>query len=431
MTQPTKQKARKDQFDKAAEDAEHVEPEPVQEIQLVKPTKSTHEIDQIHNDDHGIHFNLSDDRMDRHTESALEYQDPHIPLEDALKTPMSHQQLTELVISKAFFEEEATLEDLAGYRIKVAWRLVREMCRMKGLAHAEDTLIDALEPSQFNLDPWSVPETWKRPTGVNLTSLSQISIKYYRQVEQLAEKFHYKRHVLEAGENDKDFTVYPGLAILPPPVPWDWWEQDRYSKRHRVLENYDPHEDLALVFYTKVVTQLAQELQIEQGSFDDPDQGRFGMRGLTDVATIRKAFPSRFQIVAYEELLIEETLQAMTEYGQARTRKLLRDRHGLTRREVEGLCKIAKAWIRKQLESDIEEDRAFMVTRLEEFVRRAREGLDLRAELAGLKQLTIVLGLARSEMGDAMSDFVSVVSEVASSRGPLPEIEDGEFEVLR
>lgn len=429
MAQPVAKMACQDELDSAKQQAD-TPPEP-QEMQLVKSTARSREIDQIYDEDHGIHFNLSDAKMDRHTESLLEHQDNYTSLEEALKTPMTRDQLTHQVISKAFFEEDATLEDLAGYRIKVGWRLVREMCRMKGLAHPEDSILDALQPTSRNIDPWVVPETWKRPARVNLTTLSQISVKYYHQCENLAEKFHYKRHVLEAEENQPNFVAYPGLAILPPPIPWYWWEQDKYNQRKRVVENYDPHEDLALVFYTKVINQLAEELQIYEGSVDDPDQGRFGMKGLTDVETIREAFPSRFQLEAYEELLVEEALQAMTQFGQTRARKILRDRHGLTRLEIEGLCKIAKAHIRKQMESDIEEDRAFMVTRLEEFIRRARDSLELRAELAGLKQLTIVLGLARSEMGDAMSDFVNVVSDISSSRGPLVKIEEGEFEVLR
>jgi hypothetical protein len=260
--------------------------------------------------------------------------------------------------------------------------------------------------------------------------LSPSVIKYYTQVESFSSKFHYKRHNLEATEDQADHTVYPGLALLPPPIPWEWWEQDQYTKRQSLAPNYDPHEDLALVFYVKVVNQIAHDLQLDQGSLDDPDQGRYGMKGLTDVETIRQAFPSRLQIVAYEELLIEETLQTMTKFGQSRARKILRNRHGLSRREIEGLCKVAKAYIRRQLDADIEEDRAFMVTRLEEFVLRARESLDLRAELAGMKQLTIVLGLARSEMSDAMSDFLNVVKDVSETRGPLQVIEDGEFEVI-
>jgi len=430
-----KKESRQLEFTIAKTEAENRKPgsvKPVESMQLVKTThKVSQEIDDYHNADQGIRFNLSSEQMDRHTEKALEPITIESELEADLRVPMTAQQLTEQVISKAFFEDRATPQDLAPYRVKVAWRLIREMCRMKGLAHPEDTLIDAVLPTSRNIDPWIIPEKWKRPAGAHLTTLSHISIKYYKQTEDLAEKFQYKRHVLEVAEGQPDFVVYPGLALLPPPIPWQWWEQDQISKRRRVVENYDPHEDLTLVFYMKIVNQLAQELQIADGSFDDPDQGRYGLKGLTDVETIRELFPSRFQIVAYEELLIEETLNLMTQYGQSRARRYLRSRHGFSRREVEGLCKIAKAWIRKQLESDIEEDRAFMVTRLEDFVRRARVSLDLRAELAGMKQLTIVLGLARSEMGDAMSDFLNVVSDVSGSRGPLPQIEEGDFEVIR
>ncbi len=427
LMQPVKTPKYGPEFDEAKEQAPTQAPEPTKAVQLVKPTARHREIDEFTNEDHGIRFNLSDKPLDRYTEGLLEQP----TLEDELRLPMNRQELTRQVIERAFFEEGASLEDLAPYRVKAAWRIVREMCRIKGLAHAEDTLIDALEPTQFNMDQWTIPEPWLRPPTVPISSLSQTVIKYYKQVEEMSPKFQYKRHILGAAEGQPDHTVYPGLALLPPTIPWQWWEQDPASQRHALMENYDEHEDLALVFYTKVVNQIAQELQIEQGSRDDADQGRYGMKGLTDVATIRQAFPSRFQIVAYEELLIEETLETMTRKGQTRARKILRDRHGLTRREIEGLCKIAKAYVRKQLDADIEEDRAFMVTRLEEFVLRARDAMDLRAELAGMKQLAIVLGLGRSEMGDAMSDFLNVVSEVAGSRGDMPKLEEGEFEVIR
>lgn len=434
MTLPAKEELREFELIIAKTEAGMRKTGPVEStevVQLVRPSKTVQEIDDYHNEDRGIRFNLSSERMDRHTERTLEPVTEESQLEDDLRIPMTAEQLTKQVISKAFFEDKATPEDFAPYRVKVAWRLIREMCRTKGLAHPEDTLIDAVMPSSRNIDPWAIPEEWKKPAGAHLISLSHIAIKYYKQVEELSEKFQYKRHVLEVVEGQPDFTVYPGLALLPPPVPWIWWEQDRVSKRRKVMENYDPHEDLALVFYVKIVNQFAEELQISSGSFDDPDQGRYGLKGLLDVETIRQMFPSRFQIVAYEELLIEETLNLMTQYGQTRARRYLKSRHGFSRREVEGLCKIAKAWVRKQLESDIEEDRAFMVARLEDFVSRARISLDLRAELAGMKQLTIVLGLARSEMGDAMSDFLNVVSEVSGSRGPLPQIEEGDFEVIR
>ena len=430
MTKPVADLAREGELDRAVEEAK-VPLAPVNEIQIVEPYDRAFEIDDIYNTDHGIRFNLSEEPMDKQTENMLDHDPLRSDLEEALRLPMSQQQLTKHVISTAFKEEGATLDDYIGYRIKAAWRIIREMCRMKGLAHPEDTLIDALEPHGGNIDPWTVPEPWRRPVGLRMATISQLSIKYYTQVEALSSKFHYKRHNLEAVEGQPDHSVYPGLALLPPEIPWHWWEQDKKSKRQAVVENYDEHEDLALVFYVKVVNQIAQELQIEQGSTDDGDQGRYGMKGLTEVETIRQAFPSRLQIVAYEELLIEETLQTMTKFGQSRARKILRDRHGFSRREIEGLCKIAKGYIRKQLESDIEEDRAFMVTRLEEFVLRARESLDLRAELAGLKQLTLVLGLSRSEVGDAMTDFLNVVGDVSSTRGPMIEIEDGEFEVIR
>lgn len=67
-----------------------------------------------------------------------------------------------------------------------------------------------------------------------------------------------------------------------------------------------------------------------------------------------------------------------------------------------------------------------MLLRLDDFCRRAREGLDLRAELSGLKAISVIQGLARTEGGDIVSDFVNVVRSFTKEQGgmqlaPVPD----------
>ena len=98
------------------------------------------------------------------------------------------------------------------------------------------------------------------------------------------------------------------------------------------------------------------------------------------------------------------------------TRKYLRDEYGLRASEADHLVRIAKTGAVRIAESDVEEDRALMILRLERLIERSRDELDIRAEIAALKQLSIIQGLNYNDEANTMKDIIDVISRSAQDR---------------
>jgi hypothetical protein len=278
---------------------------------------------------------------------------------------------------QTFVEENLTLEDLLPYRVRVAWRIAREIARLKGLI-ADD--------EQLNTLMAMAPDPWQKPTGFVTSDRSM----YSRLNKTIAQSLR-------------------DVALLPPKLR----AQDAGAQ-------YDPSRDIRLQSYLEIITFISKYLFIEHGSKKDPAQGRYGLYGLLDQNLTRLAFPSRLQILAWEDLLTTEVLHCMAEEGQMGAEEFLRDTYGLRTFEIDSVVKLAKGTARRKMENDLEDDRAVMVFQLDDVARRAKDGLDLRVELAARKQQALVLGLGRTEAEDQFRDFLEVVDRVSGEDDAKP-----------
>lgn len=346
---------------------------------------------------HLTHVANITDRAKRQVNGNLFTLEPNVPAQaddlegeytpDRLRRekPKAPIQQRQEVWARAFAEENMTLEDLLPYRIRVAWRIVREMARLKGLV-ADDEGLDCILGIK--------PDPWAEPCGFSTD-----------------DKEMYSR--LNA-------DVARSLVMLPllPPAT------DKTPLPQGV--HYNPRTDDRLHQYMDTIHFICLYLHIERGSRTDPAQGRYGLYGLEDPSLIRLSFPSRLQILAWEDMVVEEAFRCMAEQGQAAAEDFLADTYGLRTFETLSLIKLAKGKARKRLENDLDEDRAVMIYRLDEVARRAKDGMDLRTELGALKQMALVMGLGRSDPEDSLRDMIDVVARVAgeSRKSREPEVFD-------
>ena len=56
-----------------------------------------------------------------------------------------------------------------------------------------------------------------------------------------------------------------------------------------------------------------------------------------------------------------------------------------------------------------------MILRLEDYVHRAKEGLNLDAEFKGLKEMALIMGLTAEQGDNNMGDFVEVMRRISSA----------------
>lgn len=326
-----------------------------------------------------------------------------------------YKRLVKTTFQRAFQQENQSLADFLPQRVKAVWRITREMARLKGLAHPDEFLTDALVGDAQNFDPWQIPEPWTEPTAKEARrDLWPEVIDAFRASEGLEDEF--KVHLWVANDpydprKGSQRRKFEGFGLLPPPIPPIW-----RNNEGNISKDYVPREDPNLNLFISAISNLAERLQIPIGAKLDPDLGRLGLQGLFNPALIRMCWPTRTQILTWEQMIVEETLELFVKGGMNAAKNTLRDKYGLLTREITALLRMANALAQEQTSGDREDARAIMILRLEEYIMRSKDALDLSAEMKGLKQLATVTGLSDAQHNDPMTEFLLAVREVAGQR---------------
>ena len=357
------------------------------------------------------------DEHSRHRDAELaSYGDnadlvPREPQTDLNPTPANTPEYLGL-LNRCFKDEFKTtsysLADLSPYRVRAAWRILRHMLRCWTLLEPDQTLEDAVPPKAItpSQDRWRVPQA---PLG-EFYDDKQLSY-LETTILKAAHKIPSELCVWRFNQITKEPRFFEGMPILPPPVPWGFSESNPDHD-----PDYDPLKDRLLVLYCRLIDNIATDLMIRVGTRIDREAGRMGMAGLTDPRLVRLAFPSRYEIINFENQLIRQTAARVIDHSQFEVLDWLGAQHGLNSDESQAMLKMARTVIRKTHEADIEDDRGLMIARLEDVARRAREAMDIRAEIAALKQMSIVLRLGDGEKDPTMAMFTQIIQTVDKER---------------
>lgn len=298
-------------------------------------------------------------------------------------------------------ERELTLEASLPERVRIGWRIVREMARLKNICGENELLIEALPAEP---DPWSTPCPFNKPSSpADIQSQKRYMVPLWDVVEIICADYDGKRN--------------PGLPLLPPPVPEQYVLEDG-----DIHPDYDPYRDTRLIAYLKAARRIVDHYAMEWkrdvvGAAAEDPRGRAGVAGLLHPVTCRRAWPTRSQVIYFESMLIEETISQCA-LGRSEAAIYLAESYGLREREVRSVLATAATELRGRYDMDIEEKRALLVARLEHFVGRARGAFDLNNEMKALKVLAVVEGLTRTEPEDANKQFLEVTHRIAAGAKP-------------
>jgi hypothetical protein len=278
-----------------------------------------------------------------------------------------------------FYDETLSLEDLLPYRMCTAWRLVRAFALLCGHVHEDESLARVCGPrAPIEKDPWVTPQSL-------LPGVSRGEFSAWHAID------------LIIGNPPN----VPCIPLLPPAPPQD--AGDDYDAA-------DPAQDPMLARYIEALSCLAAFMDLGAGTTAEPACGRWGLAGLEDPYLVRLAFPTRTELCGFEDMIVDETLRMMMTGGMMSVNTHLTDRYGLGGFECACVIKLAKARANKRVEAPLEDEKAMMILRLEDYIDRARNGMDRRNELAGLKMLSQVLGLTRAEPENQLKEYVEVVA---------------------
>lgn len=323
------------------------------------------------------------------------------------------------MLSRAFMADRATLADLAPFRARTAYRIVREHARLKGLISEDESLMDGIGMALRTED-----DLWR-----NGSSSPPAPLKA-RRSEFIERNSGYRAapawHALPQLDGlallpprVPDVDPYPAKTI-PPTEPVRW----RYEATGRVTDDYDPHKDRDYMRWLDGCRTIAEYLDVQAGSLHDREQGRLGMISMLTPEEARLVWPTRFEIIAWESVLIDQAMTKMVEKGERKAVVYLGEHYGLTPREAYTVVRLARQNAVARVSVDQNEQRAMMIMQLDDYAERAREALNLAAEMNALKLKSLVLGLTATKPDDEMTEMIAAIGRVTGSRN-TPRLLEG------
>lgn len=244
------------------------------------------------------------------------------------------------------------------YRVMVVWRIARVMASIAGLCSEDETLDDATEVE---------PNPWVAPFKPLLTPVAQAALRRERASRLLT---------LLAG----------GLPLLPP--------------------RSDPD---GLDRWCRAASLIAKDLGIERSR-----EGLRGLQGLLDPRRCAQCDVSAGEVIAFEELMLDEAQDLFLDKGERVTIAHFREKYGMARRECQGVLRLVKSQALRQTQASVEEKRALQERRIENYLARCKETLDMDGEMKALKELAKIQGLTRTDPEDQGKEFFDVVRRVAA-----------------
>jgi hypothetical protein len=246
-------------------------------------------------------------------------------------------------------------------RIMVMWRLTRTSAIVRGLCSEDETLDSSTEISP---DPWTNPFL---PLAIAASGNSPL-----RRAQQ-------SRVLRLLGEA-------PGVPLLPPRADRD-----------------------ALGRWCAAHSRIAADLGVERSR-----EGLLGLQGLLDPHQCARCDVSSAEVLAFEEMLLSTTLDMMLDKGERATMRHFKEEYGFSHKEATGLLRVVKTQALERSSSSIEEKRALQEMRLEDFIGRSKETMDMDGEMKGIKELAKIQGLTRTEPENQAAEFFDVVKRVAA-----------------
>ena len=321
---------------------------------------------------------------------------------DAPQTPEEQrkrqQQIQRRVAEDLARSNAPKLEATKHFRVIVCWRIVRFLGRTRGMVAADQPLHEALDGADDNPDPWT------RPIAVTRFPMRRTA-RTMPIVHELAMAEDHQRTYADPP------AILAGLAFQPPPPSDEGFV-------------YDPAKDQLLWHWIQMCRYISNTMGLQNGSPANALIGQYGLHGLFDPYMVRDAFCEPHEIMYFEHVLIEATLDLLIDNTTRHTLSELKEKFGLAPEEAQGVLAMARATAEQCMDGTVEEARSMMLLRLEDYLHRCREACNMREEIAALKQMSIILGLADAEKESTQDDFVRLVENTARERKQLPRPEN-------
>ena len=291
--------------------------------------------------------------------------------------------------------DSVTIGETHGYRVRVAYRLVSNMCRALGLLQGVGTISPILQAYPI----FSARET------TTLTGAEHIS-ELFRHMENLSDVYS-----LEFGEMDTS-----SMCLLPPPIPdRDYDDKPDFiaAKRQRgIVPNlYDPKNDILLELWCRTYDEMAVYLGMGYGTKEDPLQDVYGLSGMVQPNSARFLWPTSEELQAFEIELLLWVYDQCSESSIKKSEITVIEHLGYTRPEAVMLVKTAMEFGSSIYADATTNTRIIENKRLDHLYDKAVSAEDYRAGMVVRKQAHLINGLTKEANTGGMEDYVELASK--------------------
>jgi hypothetical protein len=283
-----------------------------------------------------------------------------------------------------------TLLETKGYRVRLAYRLIRYMARIRGDV-----------PGFGKLDT-SLRGIWTMPQRFDITKGYDIGTKGIRS---LLHAWAVSDNTFTYSDGAQIHTVR-GITYLPPHIPDAFYIIDGATDYEQIWEarcsktipeSYDPEGDEGLVYFCESMEMLCNRLSAHEGTELEPEAGTMGLAGLLSPRTARIAWPTVDELIMYEDSMIMYIYDEIINASSAiKIEKEIMRRFGVEREEAMDLYRMSQEVGSIVYREDMEQARQTMINRYDRIADHA-ESFDIRATLTALDRKTKLKGLTRTD----------------------------------
>lgn len=328
-----------------------------------------------------------------------------------------------LRLKASLMRDKVNLNQAKPYRIISAYRICKELARIKGDSSVEETLAESLEPTKSNTDPWAVPTGIKSTIEEIHRTRKVVSVSIIKKIEILQKFFRVASVDLQGNIH----TRAGGMSYLPPTASLKARVEPRYRGKvaefaaiHYGLKDFDDKVLYSMLWH-EIMKDISDSLYLARGSRELPEMGEFGLIGLLDPDFSGSLWPLRHELIQFEEMLLQELRITYMKEGQAEASRILKDKYGFLQHEEKDTINLMLYKIKEHVIDDIDVSRAQTLLEIQSVIDRTKDSGDIRAEMAALKLKSGVLGLFKETGRETMDDFIDAMVDVSRER----DIEEG------
>ena len=210
---------------------------------------------------------------------------------------------------------------------------------------------------------------------------------------------------------DRQFTPTRDPAPVLPPVNREF----AWALTRSMLVRAGHLERDQLLLDTRAQPDVQHLLEIANNEYEFPEAYRGHPQAL------ELAWPSFDELAHYEICQVDRTCTELMDGPLRALRTLVGE--GMSHEHANWLIRISKRWLTDQYTATPEEERAMFRARLDDAAVRAKEAMDIRAELIAIKTGALISGVTKAPASDENFEIAEIVTEQSELDGdPLDQL---------